>query len=64
VYDYASAKTSNTEAFKQFFHTLLEEGVYFPPAQFEACFIGTTHSQADLEHTLAAADKAFARLKR
>jgi glutamate-1-semialdehyde 2,1-aminomutase len=64
VYDYASAKTSDTEAFKLFFHTLLEEGVYFPPAQFEACFIGTTHSQADLEHTLAAADKAFARLKR
>ncbi len=63
VYDYASAKTSNLEAFKVFFHTLLAEGIYFPPAQFEACFISLTHSDADLHKTLKAVEKGLKKVK-
>src|SRR5205085_832040 len=36
ITDYRSAKTSNTSSFGRFFHSLLESGVYLPPAQFEA----------------------------
>ncbi|PIQ27668.1 glutamate-1-semialdehyde-2,1-aminomutase [bacterium (Candidatus Blackallbacteria) CG17_big_fil_post_rev_8_21_14_2_50_48_46] len=63
VYDYASAKTSDLEAFKVFFHTLLEEGVYFPPAQFEACFISLAHSDADLRKTLKAVEKGLKKVR-
>jgi glutamate-1-semialdehyde 2,1-aminomutase len=34
--------------------------VYFPPAQFEACFISTSHDEADIDATIAAARGAFA----
>jgi glutamate-1-semialdehyde 2,1-aminomutase len=59
VTDYASAKKSDTSKFARFFRTLLERGVYFPPSQFEAAFVSTAHSEADVTLTLAAAAKAF-----
>jgi glutamate-1-semialdehyde 2,1-aminomutase len=59
VTDYASAKRSDTGKFARFFRALLERGVYFPPSQFEAAFVSTAHSEADLTLTLEAAAKAF-----
>jgi glutamate-1-semialdehyde 2,1-aminomutase len=59
VTDYASAKKSDTGMFARFFRSLLERGVYFPPSQFEAAFISTAHSEADVASTLEAAAKAF-----
>lgn len=59
VLDYASALTSNQAAFKIYFHTMLEEGIYLPPSQFETNFLSLAHSAADLEKTLHAAEKAF-----
>jgi glutamate-1-semialdehyde 2,1-aminomutase len=59
VRDYASAKTSNTGRFATFFNTLLENGVYFAPSQFEACFISLAHSRKDITSTVRAARKAF-----
>jgi len=59
VTDYASAKRSDTVRFARFFRSLLEGGVYFPPSQFEAAFISTAHSEADVTLTLKAAAKAF-----
>jgi glutamate-1-semialdehyde 2,1-aminomutase len=41
---------------------MLKRGVYFPPAQFEACFISLAHTDADLEATLVAAREAFTEL--
>ena len=43
-----------------FFHALLENGVYFPPSQFEAAFLSTAHNQDDVDRTLRAAKVAFA----
>jgi len=59
VTDYASAKKSDTVKFARFFRSLLEGGVYFPPSQFEAAFVSTAHSEADVTLTLAAATKVF-----
>jgi len=47
-------KTCDFERFNVFYHRLLEQGVYFPPSQYEACFMSSVHSQHDLEKTVAA----------
>jgi glutamate-1-semialdehyde 2,1-aminomutase len=59
VTDYASAKKSETGKFARFFRSLLEHGVYFPPSQFEAAFVSTAHSEADVASTLEVAAVAF-----
>ncbi|WGE31797.1 glutamate-1-semialdehyde 2,1-aminomutase [Actinobacillus genomosp. 2] len=48
--------------FNRFFHLMLEQGVYLAPSAFEAGFMSLAHSDADIQATLAAADKAFAAL--
>ena len=50
----------NWEAFKIYFHTMLENGVYLPPSQFETNFVSLQHGPEEIEKTLAAAEKAFA----
>lgn len=62
VRDFASAKTSDTKMYGRFFHALLERGIYFPPAQFEAAMLSAAHSKLDLERTLDAAARALRRL--
>lgn len=53
--DYASAKRyADTERYGQFFHAMLEAGVYFAPSQFEAGFMSSAHSEADIQMTLSA----------
>jgi len=59
VVDYESAKAANTQIFSRFFHKLLSEGIYWPPSQFEAAFISLAHSNADIQTTISAFDKAF-----
>ena len=59
VTDYASAKRADTKRYARFFHSLLEQGVYFPPAQFEAAFLSTAHTGADIDRTLEAVRRAF-----
>ncbi|QLB18249.1 glutamate-1-semialdehyde 2,1-aminomutase [Mannheimia granulomatis] len=48
--------------FNRFFRLMLEQGVYLAPSAFEAGFMSLAHSDADIAHTLDAADKAFAQL--
>ncbi|MCI0417833.1 MAG: hypothetical protein L0312_01205, partial [Acidobacteria bacterium] len=60
VVDWPTAKQSNTETFAAFFRAMLENGVYLAPSQFEAGFLSTAHTDADIESTLMAARKAFA----
>ncbi len=60
VFDAASARACDTKRFATFFHALLENGVYFPPSQFEAAFLSTAHTGDDVERTLRAAKVAFA----
>jgi glutamate-1-semialdehyde 2,1-aminomutase len=62
VTDYASAKKSDAARFGHFFRALLVRGVYFPPSQFEAAFVSSAHSVADIEQTVEAAAFAFREL--
>ena len=59
VTDYASAAPSDLDAFRIYFHSMLEQGVYLPPSQFETNFISLAHTPEDIEKTIAAAEKAF-----
>ena len=49
--------------FNRFFHLMLEQGVYLAPSAFEAGFMSLAHTDADIQATLAAADRSFAQLK-
>jgi glutamate-1-semialdehyde 2,1-aminomutase len=50
-----TAKTSDTQRFGKFFKGMLEQGVYLAPSQFEAGFMSTVHSDADIQATISAA---------
>ena len=63
VTDWESASKSDTEAFGKFFRAMLDSGVYLPPSQYEAAFLGATHSEEDVRQTIAAAKGAFAAMK-
>ncbi len=55
VTDYAQATQCDLAAFKRFFHGMLGAGVYLAPSAFEAGFISSAHSDADIDQTVAAA---------
>jgi len=63
VTDWDSASKSNTEAFGKFFRHMLDQGVYLPPSQYEAAFLGAAHTEEDVQRTIAAARLAFAMMK-
>ena len=62
VTSFAQATACDSEKFKRFFHLMLDEGVYLAPSSFEAGFVSTAHGDAEIEFTLAAADRCFAQL--
>jgi glutamate-1-semialdehyde 2,1-aminomutase len=59
VTDYADAARSDTAAFGRFHRAMLDQGVWLPPSQFEAAFLGTAHGDAEVSATIAAARGAF-----
>jgi glutamate-1-semialdehyde 2,1-aminomutase len=59
---YQDVLACDTERFKRFFHLMLEEGVYLAPSAFEAGFMSVAHSTDDINHTIDAARRAFAKL--
>ena len=59
VTNWESAKTCDTARFGQFFHAMLEKGIYLPPSQFEAGFMSAAHTDEDLETTAAAIREFF-----
>lgn len=50
----------NSELFNKFFHGMLKEGIYLAPSSFEAGFMSISHSDEDIDYTIAAADRVFA----
>lgn len=60
VDSYAAAMKSDTSKFKVFFQSMLSQGIYLPPSQFECWFVSLAHNDADLAKTIAAAKQAFA----
>ena len=59
VTDYASALKSDTEKFAKFFWILIHNGIYPPPSQFETWFVSAKHTEADIDTTLIAFQKAI-----
>ena len=55
VHNVAEAMQSDRERFKRYFHGMLAHGIYFAPSQFEAGFLSTAHTAADIEQTVTAA---------
>jgi len=62
VTSFAQATACDVERFKQFFHLMLEEGVYLAPSAYEAGFVSGAHGDAEIEQTIAAAKRVFAKL--
>jgi len=59
VTNWTSAVKSDTEAFGRFFRSMLDNGIYLPPSQFEAAFLSAAHTEEDIQKTIAAARQAF-----
>jgi glutamate-1-semialdehyde 2,1-aminomutase len=59
VRNYADARQADGARYARFFHALLDEGVYFPPSQFEAAFISTAHTDADMAAVESAIQRAL-----
>ncbi len=62
VSHYEQVVASDQERFKQFFHAMLDRGVYLAPSAFEAGFVSAAHGDAEIDATVAAATEAFASL--
>ncbi|AEG15095.1 Glutamate-1-semialdehyde 2,1-aminomutase [Desulfofundulus kuznetsovii DSM 6115] len=60
VVDYATACTADTRRFAAFFQSMLEQGIYLAPSQFEAAFVSLAHTDEQIQRTVEAARKAFA----
>lgn len=58
VCDYESASTADTKLFAAFFQSMLKEGIYWPPSQFEAAFVSLAHSDEDIQSTVMAVAKS------
>ena len=59
VTDYASAKTSDTDAFASYFKYMLKNGIHLAPSQFEAMFLSEAHTEEAIDQTLLAVKKYF-----
>jgi len=64
VTDWSSAKQADTKRFAHYFQTMLEQGVYIAPSQFEAGFLSTAHGDAEIDATIKAASQAFSALSK
>jgi glutamate-1-semialdehyde 2,1-aminomutase len=59
---FAQVMACDAERFRRFFHAMLAEGVYFAPSPYEAGFVSAAHGDAEIDATIAAARRVFARL--
>ena len=63
VFDWDSANKCDRQLYGNFFHAMLNEGVYLAPSQFEAAFVSLAHTDEVIEQTLAAAENAFRQIR-
>jgi glutamate-1-semialdehyde 2,1-aminomutase len=59
VTDYAGAKRADTKRYARFFREMLDRGIFLAPSQFEAAFVSTCHTKADIDRTIAAAKSSL-----
>jgi glutamate-1-semialdehyde 2,1-aminomutase len=62
VYDYDTARSTDTKKYGRYFHAMLNEGVYLAPSQFEAAFVSAAHTYRDIDKTIRAAEKALKKI--
>ncbi|MEJ2321087.1 MAG: glutamate-1-semialdehyde 2,1-aminomutase [Gammaproteobacteria bacterium] len=62
VTNFADSTACNQQQFRQFFHAMLDRGVYMAPSAFEAGFVSIAHTETDIEQTIVLAREAFAEL--
>jgi glutamate-1-semialdehyde 2,1-aminomutase len=60
---FAQVMQSDRDRFNQFFHAMLERGVYLAPSAFEAGFVSKAHTDADIDQTVALAAESFRALR-
>jgi glutamate-1-semialdehyde 2,1-aminomutase len=60
VADYAAAKKSDTKRFAAFFRALLDRGIFVAPSQFEALFVSSAHTDADIDRTITGVRESLA----
>ncbi len=63
VIDFATAASANNARFNQFFHAMLNRGIYLPPSAFESWFLNNALSYADLDETIKAAKESLEELQ-
>ncbi|MFE1630516.1 glutamate-1-semialdehyde 2,1-aminomutase [Brevibacillus reuszeri] len=63
VHDYDAAQKADGELFARFFRLLLDEGICLAPSKYEAWFITSAHTEEDIQKTIAAVDRSFAKLQ-
>jgi glutamate-1-semialdehyde 2,1-aminomutase len=59
VYDFAGSSACDHVAWERFVRSMIADGVYLAPSPFEAAFWSAAHGEAEVAHTLAAAERAF-----
>ena len=59
VTDFESASACDTDAYRRFFHVMLNGGVYLAPSQFECAFVSLAHTEAQIDETVTVAQAAF-----
>ena len=64
VYNYDDAAAADQDAFRIWFETMLAEGVYLAPSQFETVFMSGAHTEKDIDRTIIASEKGFAAVKK
>ncbi|MDK2821241.1 MAG: glutamate-semialdehyde -aminomutase [Clostridia bacterium] len=62
IADYVTATKSDTEKYAAYFRSMLRQGIYLAPSQFEAGFMSLVHSEEDIDKTIEASKKAFEEL--
>jgi len=63
VTTFSEATACDVEMFKRFFHGMLDEGVYLAPSAFEAGFVSAAHGDREIDATIAAAERVFAKIR-
>ena len=64
VADFEHVAAADVNSYRQFFHAMLNRGVYFAPSAFETAFVSGAHGGDEIDHTLAAVDSTFREMAR
>jgi glutamate-1-semialdehyde 2,1-aminomutase len=59
VYSYSDAKRSDAKVYARYFREMLNRGIFLAPSQFEAAFVSASHTNADIDRTIIAANDAL-----